>query len=106
MVDSFWNRYTRMVKPKTLLLSNSGATLGVPNICLFETTFNDGIAAFLKLDEESLLFHYYYWVSKTKKLRAINQGAAQPNLNTNIISEMPFPLSPLPEQRSIVSKIE
>ncbi|MGB9940192.1 hypothetical protein [Methanosarcina sp.] len=32
---------TRLVKPKTLLLSNSGATLGVPKICLFETTFND-----------------------------------------------------------------
>lgn len=97
---------TRLVKPKTLLLSNSGATLGVPKICLFETTFNDGIAAFLNLDEKSLLFHYYYWVSKTQKLRAINQGAAQPNLNTNIISETPFPQAPLPEQRAIVSKIE
>lgn len=38
---------TRMVKSNTLLLTNSGATLGVPAICTFDTTFNDGIVAFL-----------------------------------------------------------
>ena len=37
---------TRMVDKNTLLLTNSGATLGVPAICAFKTTFNDGIAAF------------------------------------------------------------
>ena len=40
---------TRMVAPNTLLLTNSGATLGVPAITLIQTTFNDGIAAFLNL---------------------------------------------------------
>ncbi len=68
---------TRLVKANTLLLSNSGATLGVPKISTFQTTFNDGIAAFLNLDEDNLLYHYYFWCGKTSELRAINQGAAQ-----------------------------
>ncbi|MDF7824703.1 restriction endonuclease subunit S [Pontiellaceae bacterium B12227] len=97
---------TRLVAPNTLLLSNSGATLGVPKICAFETTFNDGIAAFLGLDEQSLLFHYYFWMSKTKELRNINQGAAQPNLNTRIIGDTKIPLCSLEEQQQIVREIE
>ena len=97
---------TRKVPANTLLLSNSGATLGVPKICTFETTFNDGIAAFLNLPAVQLPYHYYFWCSKTQELRSINQGAAQPNLNTTIIenTEIPFP-SPS-EQKAIVKKIE
>lgn len=97
---------TRLVNANTLLLSNSGATLGVPKICTFATTFNDGIAAFLGLSNETLDFHYYYWLSKTKELRCINQGAAQPNLNTDIIKEQLIPNLNKFEQKKIVKEIE
>ena len=97
---------TRLVNANTLLLSNSGATLGVPKICTFATTFNDGIAAFLGLSNETLDFHYYYWLSKTKELRCINQGAAQPNLNTDIIKEQLIPNLNKFEQKEIVEEIE
>lgn len=79
---------TRMVEANTLLLTNSGATLGVPAITTIRTTFNDGIAAFIGLDIDSLLFYYYFWTSKTAFLRSINMGAAQPNLNTKLIGEV------------------
>lgn len=83
---------TRMVEANTLLLSNSGATLGVPKICTFATTFNDGIAAFINFKQQEYLpYHYYYWMSKTVELRSVNQGAAQPNLNTTIIGNMMMP---------------
>lgn len=97
---------TRFVKANVLLLSNSGATLGVPKICTFATTFNDGIAAFLGLTDEVLDYHYYYWLSKTKELRGINQGAAQPNLNTDIIKEQLIPNIDKFEQKKIVEEIE
>lgn len=93
---------TRMVDKNTLLLTNSGATLGVPAICTFKTTFNDGIAAFLGLNPDTLLFHYYFWTSKTADLRAINKGAAQPNLNTDIIGDVEISLPRENEQREIV----
>lgn len=93
---------TRMVDGNTLLLTNSGATLGVPAICTFKTTINDGIAAFLGLNSSTLLFHYYFWASKTADLRAINKGAAQPNLNTNIIGNVEINLPTEKEQTEIV----
>ena len=93
---------TRMVDRNTLLLTNSGATLGAPAICTFKTTFNDGIAAFLGLNPDTLLFHYYFWTSKTADLRAINKGAAQPNLNTDIIGNVEINLPRENEQREIV----
>ena len=99
---------TRMVPPNTLLLSNSGATLGVPKICTFATTFNDGIAAFLNLEDgcEYLPFHYYFWLSKLPEMRAINQGAAQPNLNTTIIGDVNIPYFDFEKQREIAGWIE
>ncbi|MFO7656156.1 MAG: restriction endonuclease subunit S [Bacteroidales bacterium] len=97
---------TRLVNANTLLLSNSGATLGIPKICSFETTFNDGIAAFLGLEDKSLLYHYYFWLSKTKELRNINQGAAQPNLNTNMIGAMEIPIGSSEDQNNTVKEIE
>lgn len=98
---------TRQVSACTLLLTNSGATLGVPAITKIETTFNDGIAAFLGLEKDDLLYHYYYWESKTKYLRNINQGAAQPNLNTSVIGQMEIPIyEDKSEHNRIVQHIE
>jgi type I restriction enzyme S subunit len=97
---------TRQIKPNTLLLSNSGATLGVPKICMIDATMNDGIAAFLELDVRSNLFLYYFWLSKTKELRNINMGAAQPNLNTDIIKNYLVPYCSFEEQQQIIEELE
>ena len=97
---------TRQIEPNTLLLSNSGATLGVPKICLIPATMNDGVAAFLGLPHETLLYHYYFWQSKTEYLRNIDQGAAQPNLNTDLIKETFIPICSAPEQLVVIDKLE
>jgi len=97
---------TRKISPNTLLLSNSGATLGIPKICLIEATMNDGIAAFLDLDQRSNLYLYYFWLSKTHELRNINMGAAQPNLNTDIIKNYLIPYCSFETQISVVAEIE
>lgn len=97
---------TRKIYPETLLLTNSGATLGVPKICMIEATMNDGIAAFLNLDKRSNLYLYYYWESKTQQLRKINQGAAQPNLNTDIIKNYIVPHCSFEQQSEVVKAIE
>lgn len=97
---------TRQIKPKTLLLSNSGATLGIPKICLIDSTINDGIAAFLDLDERSIYYLYYFFLLNTQKLRDISMGATQPNLNTTIIKNIELPYCSFDEQRQIVAIIE
>ena len=97
---------TRLVNEGTLLLTNSGATLGVPKITTFSTTFNDGIAAFLYINKEIQLYLYWFLKSKTDSFRKIDQGAAQPNLNTDLIKSMLIPLPPLTEQKRIIKEIE
>ena len=97
---------TRLVNEGTLLLTNSGATLGVPKITTFSTTFNDGIAAFLYLNKEIQLYLYWLLKSKTDSFRKIDQGAAQPNLNTDLIKSIPIPLPPLTEQKRIIKEIK
>ena len=97
---------TRLIKPNTLLLSNSGATLGIPKIAMIDATMNDGIAAFLDLDQRSNLYLYYFWLSKTKELRNINMGAAQPNLNTDIIKNYLVTYCSFSEQQCIVDELE
>lgn len=96
---------TRLVEAGTLLLTNSGATLGVPKICTFETTFNDGVAAFLSLDERLKLYVYWFFCYMTDLYRNINQGTAQPNLNTDIIKMTLVPMPPYKEQIRIVEEL-
>jgi type I restriction enzyme S subunit len=99
---------TRFVEANTLMLTNSGATLGVPRICTFPTTFNDGIAAFLGLpDEFNKIFLYYFLKAKTKWfLDEAARGQGQPNLNTDIIGNTLLALPPLAEQKAIVEKVD
>lgn len=98
---------TREISTRTVLLTNSGATLGVPAICEFRTTFNDGIAAFIELNDAVFDEYLYLFLkSKTKWLQDIaSRGQGQPNLNTEIIRSMWFPLAPINEQYRVVSRV-
>ena len=98
---------TRLINTRTVLLTNSGATLGVPAICQFKTTFNDGIAAFIHLSDHVFdEYLHFYLHSKTKWFLDIaSRGQGQPNLNTDIIRACWFPLPPMSEQKEIVSEV-
>jgi type I restriction enzyme, S subunit len=97
---------SRYIEPETLLLTNSGATLGVPKITKIGGCINDGSVALLETNYPLKLYLYYYLSSITNKLRLINQGAAQPNLNTGIVKSIVVPIPPLKEQNVIIAEIE
>jgi len=98
---------TRFVEADTLMLTNSGATLGIPRICSFPTTFNDGIAAFLGIECLNKVFLYYFLRSRTSYfLEEASRGQGQPNLNTEIISMTLMGLPPLAEQKAIVQIVD
>lgn len=90
------------------MLTNSGATLGVPKITSFGACFNNGIQAFLNLpDHISKEYLYYFFCSKTQWFRDwVARGQGQPNLNTDMVKKMQFPYPPLPEQRRIVAYLD
>lgn len=99
---------TRMIPPNTLLLTNSGATLGVPKINTFKTAFNDGIAAFLDLDKRlNIVYVYFFLKARTSYfLECASMGMGQPNLNTDIIGRTKIVFPTLVEQQKIVSYLE
>ncbi len=98
---------TRYVQADTLLLTNSGATLGIPKICTFPTTFNDGIAAFINLKYINKLFLFYFLKNRTEwYLNQASFGQGQPNLNTEIISNTCLAYPPISEQKQIADYLD
>lgn len=96
---------SRMVESGTLLLSNSGATLGVPKVTLIDGCINDGSLAFynLKIDQ---IFLLYVLKSRTYELRKEMSGYGQPNLNTDIVKAIKIPLPPQEKQEDIVKYLD
>ncbi|WP_211828715.1 restriction endonuclease subunit S [Kistimonas asteriae] len=95
----------RVFKAGTLLLSNSGATLGVPKILTIDANANDGVVGFeqLRLNHQ---YCYFYLSILTQDIRErIKQGSGQPNLNTDIVKEIAVPIPPNDEIIKIVDHI-
>ena len=96
----------RVFQTGTLLLSNSGATLGVPKILCINANANDGVVGFeeLKIDTE---YAYFYLSVLTNDLRErVKQGSGQPNLNTDIVKAISITLPPENEIKEIVAAIK
>lgn len=99
--------FSRQIPSGTVILSNSGWTLGVPKILRITGCANDGVAAFLELDPRiDPLFLYFRLFGMTEYLRnVIAAGGDQPNLNTDLISKLTIPLLTLEQQADAVAQV-
>lgn len=99
--------FSRQIPSGTVILSNSGWTLGVPKIMRITGCANDGVAAFLDLDARiDPLFLYFRLFGMTEYLRnVIAAGGDQPNLNTDLISKLTIPLLSLAQQSGAVAQV-
>jgi len=96
------SKHSRNLGVGTLILANSGATLGVAKLLGVTCCANDGIAAVINQRLGDKLFVCFYINTRTKALReVIAAGNGQPNLNTRLIRQIVIPFPPEPEQRAI-----
>jgi type I restriction enzyme S subunit len=92
--------------PNTLIIANSGATLGVAKILEVKCCANDGIAAIIEQRSGEKAFLCQYINTQTKRLReVVATGNGQPNLNTALIRKILVPFPPLLEQRAIAEAL-
>jgi type I restriction enzyme S subunit len=108
MLTESGSERSRILEAGTLVLTNSGATLGLPKILRITGCANDGIAAFLRLKPVvDKLFLYYCLSRLTGYLRnVVAPGLGQPNLNTSLIGDQLVPVPPLEEEGRIVAALQ
>jgi type I restriction enzyme, S subunit len=100
------SKHSRTLPADTLIIANSGATLGVAKILGTRCCANDGIAAIINQHSGNKLFICHYLNTQTKTLReVVATGNGQPNLNTNLIRDIAIPFPPLCEQRAIAAAL-
>lgn len=99
---------SRRIPTGTLLLTNSGASLGAPKITKISGCINDGSVAFLCLSPQlSREYAWLYLSSLTDSFREMTyQGWGQQNLNTGIVKATRIPLPPHVEQGRILAHVE
>lgn len=100
------SRYSRTLSTGTLIIANSGATLGVAKILGIKCCANDGIAALLNLDR-SISPHYlaHFINTKTNYLREIvATGNGQPNLNTMLIGNFKIAIPPTKAEQEAIAE--
>ena len=97
------SRFSRELKLGTVILTNSGVTLGVPKILNIDGCANDGIAALLDTSESlDSLYLYYVLAAQTTSFRTgVARGVGQPNLNTALIGSTQIAVPSRPEQEEI-----
>lgn len=97
---------SRTLLPGTLIIANSGATLGVAKILGVRCCANDGIAALLNIDKNvSAEFLAHYINTKTVYLRdVIATGNGQPNLNTGLIGNFSVPLPATRKEQEAIAE--
>jgi len=100
------SKRSRKLEAGTLIIANSGATLGIAKILGVTCCANDGIAALLHVREVQKHFLCYYLNGQTKRLReVVASGNGQPNLNTDLIGEIAVPFPEFEEQQTIASAL-
>jgi len=100
------SKHSRTLETGTLIIANSGATLGVAKILGMTCCANDGIAAIVNQSVGDTRFVCQYINTRTKHLReVVATGNGQPNLNIKLIREILIPYPLLSEQSAIAEAL-
>ena len=100
------SHHSRILEKETLIIANSGATLGVAKLLAIKCCANDGVAALFDFDKEtSKLYLAYFINTQIKYLReVVATGNGQPNLNTGLIGNIKVPFPPTLEEQNAIAK--
>ncbi len=98
----------KLVPPETILLAmyGQGRTRGMTAKLKVAATTNQACACILPSEKINQDYLWRYLVLSYDKIRALAQGAGQPNLNGKMIRSFTLPLPPLTLQREFAAFVE
>lgn len=98
----------KLCPPNSVLVAlyGQGPTRGRVGMLGIQAAVNQACAAIYPKDDFDPWFVYYYLSGKYLSLRAMAQGAAQPNLNLAMIKGFGIPTPTLEEQKAAVASID
>ncbi|MGB8658773.1 MAG: restriction endonuclease subunit S [Candidatus Zixiibacteriota bacterium] len=101
------SKRSRTLDADTLIIANSGATLGVAKVLGIRCCANDGIAALVNVNPKIEKKYIAYYINTiTKSLReVVATGNGQPNLNTELIGDISIPLPPTKAEQTAISNV-
>lgn len=100
--DAVDNSSAKVLPAKTVLIAMYGATVGQLGILRREMTCNQACCAFLvDEDKADYLYLYYQLLLHRRQLKDAAVGAAQQNLNSQVLRGFRLPFPPLETQRAI-----
>jgi type I restriction enzyme S subunit len=102
-VNELGASFSVRVPKGSLIVANSGVSLGFPRITGVEGCIHDGWLYLRDFSGVSRDYLYYFFLHITESLRAFASGTTQPNLNTDIARRLRVPVPPPAEQDLIVS---
>jgi len=104
--EAIKNSSAKVFPKGTLLIALYGATIGKLAFLGIDAATNQAICGIFKNEniDSNYLYHFLFY----KKPSLVKQGigGAQPNISQGILKNLELPIPPLPEQLTIVSKIE
>jgi type I restriction enzyme S subunit len=81
------------------------ATVGLPIVTGIRACIHDGFVALERLRDVNQTFLLYMLKSLESDLRSAGQTGSQSNVNTDIVSDLPIVLPPMPEQVRIAAAL-
>jgi type I restriction enzyme S subunit len=107
-VEGLKGSAAKLCPPDSVLVAlyGQGPTRGRVGMLGIEATVNQACAAIYPNDDFDPWFVYYYLSGKYLSLRAMAQGAAQPNLNLAMIKGFGIPVPTLEQQKTAVASID
>ena len=87
-----------------MILCVRGSTTGRTNIAGFDACIGRGVAAIRYTKYQAWINHYIN--SIRAKIYKLGTGSTFPNISSAILANLLVPFPPLPEQRTIVAKLD
>jgi len=106
--DGLKGSAAKLCPPNSVLVAlyGQGPTRGRVGMLGIKAAVNQACAAIYPNEDFDPWFVYYYLSGKYLSLRAMAQGAAQPNLNLAMIKGFGLPIPTLEEQKTAVASID